>query len=293
MTTTAQRTGFSSPASLVRDRAASSPGVVALREKSRGVWREISWRGYWDGAEAFANALLAHGFEKGDRVGIHSENRPEWLYTDIGSIAAGAICVGFYPTNPMSEVQYMLNDSGCRLLIVEDEEQADKALGIPAADLPNLEKIVYLEHRGVDTRSDPRLQSWDDFLEAGRRHREASPDAVAERMTSATPEDLAYLVYTSGTTGPPKGAMLNLANLRFAGEATTSWCPICRCVTSTRSCFPFSSGSREAPSCISASHSTLWWSICVTYNQPCFKEYRGSGNGFTPGRWSGWHQRLG
>jgi long-chain acyl-CoA synthetase len=221
MTTTAQRTGFASPASLVRDRAESSPDVIALREKNRGVWREISWRAYWDDAETFANALLAHGFEKGERVGIHSENRPEWLYTDIGSIAAGAICVGFYPTNPTSEVRYLLDDASCRVLIVEDEEQADKTLEIPAADLPDLEKIIYLEHRGVDTRIDPRLQSWDDFMEAGRRHREAFPDAVAERMASASPEDLAYLVYTSGTTGPPKGAMLNLANLHFAGEEIT------------------------------------------------------------------------
>jgi len=221
MTTTVRRTGFASPASLVRDRAESSPDVTALREKNRGVWREISWRAYWDGAETFANALLAHGFEKGERVGIHSENRPEWLYTDIGSIAAGAICVGFYPTNPTSEVRYLLADAGCRVLIVEDEEQADKALEIPAADLPDLEKIIYIEHRGVDTRIDPRLQSWDDFMEAGRRHREAFPDAVAERMASASPEDLAYLVYTSGTTGPPKGAMLNLANLHFAGEEIT------------------------------------------------------------------------
>jgi len=221
MTTTAQRTGFASPASLVRDRAVSSADVVALREKNRGVWREISWRAYWDGAETFAYALLAHGLEKGERVGIHSENRPEWLYTDIGSIAAGAICVGFYPTNPMSEVQYLLNDAGCRVLIVEDEEQADKALEIPSADLPTLEKIIYIEHRGVDTRSDPRLESWDDFMDAGRRHREAFPDAVTERMASAIPEDVAYLVYTSGTTGPPKGAMLDLANLHFAGEEIT------------------------------------------------------------------------
>ena len=77
MTTTAQRTGFASPASLVRDRAESSPDVIALREKNRGVWREISWRAYWDGAETFANALLAHGLEKGERVGIHSGKKPE------------------------------------------------------------------------------------------------------------------------------------------------------------------------------------------------------------------------
>ncbi len=221
MTTTAQTTGFTSPASLVRDRAVSAGDSVALREKNRGVWREISWRQYWDGAETFAHALLARGIEKGERVAIHSENRPEWLYTDLGSIAAGAVCMGLYPTNPTSEVQYLLTNSGSRILIVEDEEQADKVLAIPPADLPDLEQIIYMEHRGVDAHDDPRLESWDTFMEAGRDHRQAFPNAVEDRMASAAPDDLAYLVYTSGTTGPPKGSMLSLANLRYASEEIT------------------------------------------------------------------------
>lgn len=221
MTTTAEITGFVSPASMVRDRAASKGDVIALREKNRGVWREITWREYWDGAETFAHALLAHGIEKGDRIAIHSENRPEWLYTDLGSIAAGAACMGLYPTNPASEVEYLLTNSGSRVLVVEDEEQADKVLAIPSADLPDLQKVIYLEHRGVDAYDDPRLVSWDAFMEAGRSHRQAFPNAVDDRMAVAEADDLAYLVYTSGTTGPPKGSMLNLANLLFAAEEIT------------------------------------------------------------------------
>ena len=221
MTTTTEITGFASPATMVRDRAASMGDAIALREKNRGVWREISWRDYWDGAETFAHALLANDIEKGDRVAIHSENRPEWLYTDIGSIAAGAACMGLYPTNPASEVEYLLTNSSSRVLIVEDEEQADKVLAVRSADLPDLQKIVYMEHRGVDAYDDPRLESWDAFMEAGRNHRRAFPNAVIDRMASAQPDDLAYLVYTSGTTGPPKGSMLNLANLAFASEEIT------------------------------------------------------------------------
>jgi len=221
MTVTAEKTGFTSPASLVRDRAEATGDLAALREKSRGVWREISWHRYWNEVETFAHALLAHGIEKGDRVAIHSENRPEWLYTDLGSIAVGAVCIGLYPTNPTSEVEYLLTDSGSRILIVEDEEQADKVLAISSADLPSLSNIIFLERRGVDQIDDPRLESWDAFMEAGRKHREAFPNAVADRMASAQPDDLAYLVYTSGTTGPPKGSMLSLANLRYAGEEVT------------------------------------------------------------------------
>ena len=216
MTTTLPQTGTVSPASRLRDFAFRTPDAIALREKSRGIWREFTWAQFWDQAETFAHALLAHDIGRGDRVAIHSDNRPEWLFTDLGSLAAGAACMGLYPTNPTAEVEYLLNNSGSRLLIVEDEEQADKVLAVPTSDLPMLERIIYLEHRGVDAYDDPRLMSWDAFMEAGQAHRTAHPDAIAVRMAEAKPEDLAYLVYTSGTTGPPKGSMITLANLDFA-----------------------------------------------------------------------------
>ena len=217
-TTAAPVTTITTPATRLRDHAASTPHLVALREKNRGIWREIDWAEYWDQACTFANALLAHGIERGDRVAIHSDNRPEWLFTDIGSLAAGAACMGLYPTNPTAEVNYLLHDSGSRVLIVEDEEQADKVLAVPTADLPTLEKIVYLEHRGVDAYDAPRLIAWDAFMAEGREFGEAHPHALDERMAGAQPEDLAYLVYTSGTTGPPKGSMLTVSNLEFATE---------------------------------------------------------------------------
>jgi long-chain acyl-CoA synthetase len=211
--------GTMTPASLLRGHAETRPDAVALREKNRGIWRGITWAEYWDQVETFAHALLSFGIEPGDRVAIHSENRPEWVYTDLGSIAARAACMGLYPTNPTAEVEYLLSNSGSRVLIVEDQEQADKVLEVPATRLPELERIVYIEQRGVDVYDDPRLMSWDDFMAAGREHRSAFGDAVEHRMAEATEEDLAYLVYTSGTTGPPKGSMLTVSNLQYAGEA--------------------------------------------------------------------------
>lgn len=217
MTITAEpQVTTTSPATRLRDFALRTPKVVALREKSEGLWREFTWAEFWDNAETFAHALVARGIEPGDRVAIQSDNRPEWLFTDLGSLAARAACMGLYPTNPTSEVQYLLTNSGSRILIVEDEEQADKVLAIATSDLPALETIVYLEHRGVDAYDDPRLMSWDAFMEEGRAHREAHPYAVLERMAAATSDDLAYLVYTSGTTGPPKGSMITLRNLDYA-----------------------------------------------------------------------------
>ena len=205
-------------ASRLRDRARRSPQGVALRDKQLGIWREITFEQYWESALTVAHGLLALGIEAGDRVAVHSENRPEWVVTDVASVAVRAASMGLYPTNPAPEVQYLLADSGARVLIAEDQEQVDKALSVKG-DLPDLEHIIYIEPRGIrHLYDDPMLMSWPDFLELGRRHRETHPRAVAELMAAAEPDDLATLVYTSGTTGPPKGAMLSVANVEFASE---------------------------------------------------------------------------
>ena len=198
--------------------AARKPAQVALREKYLGIWRDITFGEYWDAAETVGHALLALGIEVGDRVAIHCENRPEWLFADIGIQAVRATSMGLYPTNPAAEVQYLLENSGSRILIAEDQEQVDKALAVKDR-LPTLERIVYLEPRGIrDHYEDPILLSWSDFLEQGRVHREAHPGAVTEIMAQSSEDDIATLVYTSGTTGPPKGAMLSVRNVNYAIE---------------------------------------------------------------------------
>ena len=200
----------------VRDWATSIPDEIAMREKDYGVWREVTWSGYWETVQDVAHALMALGVEAGDRVAIHSENRREWLYSDLGTVACRAITVGLYPTNPAPEVQYILSDSGSKVLIAEDQEQVDKALEV-AADLPDLEWIVYLEPRGIRHRyDDARLLSWDEFIARGKAHRETDAGAVERRIAEASSDDVITLVYTSGTTGPPKGVMLTVANAEFA-----------------------------------------------------------------------------
>ncbi|MDU0288104.1 AMP-dependent synthetase/ligase [Saccharothrix longispora] len=202
----------------VRDRAATHPDAVALRAKDFGIWHEVTWAGYWDQVELVGHALLSLGVDPGDRVAIHSENRREWLYADVGAVAVRAVTVGLYPTNPASEVAYLLSHSGARVLIAEDQEQVDKALAVLDA-LPDLEHIVYLEPRGIRGRYDnPLLLAWDDFLALGAAHREEHPDAVDQRMRQVEQDDVMTLIYTSGTTGPPKGAMLTVANVEFAVE---------------------------------------------------------------------------
>jgi long-chain acyl-CoA synthetase len=202
-------------ATRIRDRAQATPNRVALREKDLGVWQEVTWAGYWDTVQTVAHALLALGVDVGDRVAIHSENRREWLYFDIATVAIRATTVGLYPTNPPAEVGYLLSHSGAKVLIAEDQEQLDKALEV-IGQCPALERIVYLERRGIGHYDNPKLLSFDDLLEIGRQHRAAQPHAVEERMAGATPDDIMTLIYTSGTTGPPKGAMLSVTNVEFA-----------------------------------------------------------------------------
>jgi long-chain acyl-CoA synthetase len=203
-------------ATRVRDWARRSPDQVAMREKDFGVWQEVTWSAYWDTVLDVAHGLLSLGVEPGDRVAVHSENRREWLYSDIAIVSIRAMTMGLYPTNPAAEVHYLLSDSGTKVLIAEDQEQADKALEV-IDDLPNLEWIVYLEPRGIRGRyTHPKLVYWDDLLVRGREHRQANTGAVERLMEAAEPDDVMTLIYTSGTTGPPKGAMLTVRNVEFA-----------------------------------------------------------------------------
>jgi long-chain acyl-CoA synthetase len=200
----------------VRERALREPKAIALREKHHGIWRGITWGDYWQTVDTVAHGLLALGVEPGDRVAIQAENRPEWLFVDVATVAVRGATVGLYPTNPPGEVRYLLSHSGARVLFAEDQEQVDKALAV-IDDCPALERIVYLDPRGIRGRYEhPKLLGWPELLELGEAHRREHPDAVGWRMRESEPDDVATLVYTSGTTGRPKGAMLTVSNVDFA-----------------------------------------------------------------------------
>ena len=194
------------------------PDRIALREKNFGIWQEVTWAGYWDHAELVGHAAAGAGYRAG-RPGRGALGEPPRVAVRrLGAVAVRATTVGLYPTNPPPEVAYLLSHSGARVLIAEDQEQVDKAMEV-LDRLPELEKIVYLEPRGIRYRyTEPKLMSWEDFIALGARHRGADPDAVDRRMAEATEDEVMTLVYTSGTTGPPKGAMLTVANVEYCIE---------------------------------------------------------------------------
>ena len=197
------------PALLMR-RAAEFGTRVALRHNELSRWREYTWEEYATRTARIGTALLALGVQPGDRVAIHSENRPEWVMTDLAIQGIGAASVGVYPTCPSVEVEYLLGHSRAVLLVAEDEEQLDKVLAVRDR-LPHLRRIVVLETRGVHRYlDDPMIMT---FAELEALGTERSVAEWVERVAGVQPGDVAMIVYTSGTTGPPKGAMLSHANL--------------------------------------------------------------------------------
>jgi long-chain acyl-CoA synthetase len=200
----------SSLPALLLDHARERPEAPALREKRRGRWHEVSWAEYAQRVARAAHGLRELGVEPGDRVAIHSENRPEWVIADLAIQGIGAITVGVYPTSPAAEVEYLLAHSESVVLVAEDEEQLDKALAVRDR-LPALRRIVLIDPRNV-RELDPMVITWEQ-LEA-----EGELGDYARSVAGLEPADTAVIVYTSGTTGPPKGAMLTHANLTWAAD---------------------------------------------------------------------------
>jgi long-chain acyl-CoA synthetase len=190
---------------LLLGHARERPRQVAMREKHRGRWREFTWGEYAGRVARTAHGLRELGVEPGDRVAIHAENRPEWLVADLAIQGIGAISVGIYPTSPAAEVSYLLAHSGAVVLIAEDEEQLDKAQAV-REELPDLRQIVVIDPRNVrdQVMTFADLEGEGELADYERSVAELDPQATA------------VLVYTSGTTGPPKGAMLSHRNLHWA-----------------------------------------------------------------------------
>ena len=198
---------------LLLNKAASMPTQVALRFNHLSRWEETTWAEYAERAARVGLGLAALGVTPGERVAIHSENRPEWVIADVGAQGIGAATVGVYPTSPPAEVEYLLRHSGAVVLIAEDEEQLDKVLEVRER-LPRLRRIIVVETRGIRSHlADPMIMTFAALEELGGV---GAMGRWAEMVSAVDPTAMAMIVYTSGTTGPPKGAVLSHANLLAA-----------------------------------------------------------------------------
>jgi long-chain acyl-CoA synthetase len=187
------------------------PARVALREKHRGLWREYRWADYLCEVMATATGIKAQGLEKGDRIAIIADNRPEWLIADLGAQMLGVLSAGIYTTNPPADVAFVLNHCKAKIIFCEDQEQVDKVLASPEP-LPHLRRIVVLDPEGLRDCADPRLLHWEQFIAAHRTAAVPTAD-LHERLATLDAAAPAVIVYTSGTTAQPKGALLSSHNM--------------------------------------------------------------------------------
>ncbi|HLQ85974.1 MAG TPA: long-chain fatty acid--CoA ligase [Salinisphaeraceae bacterium] len=182
------------------------PEEIALREKEYGIWQEYSWRDYADAVESFALGMAALGLQRGDVVGIIGDNRPEWVQCEIASHAVGAMSLGIYQDSLVEEVAYLLNYAQVRILMCEDEEQADKALELADA-CASVEYVIYHDPRGMRKYADARLISQQALFDKAAALRRAQPERYQAMVDAGKGTDVAMLITTSGTTSKPKLSM--------------------------------------------------------------------------------------
>ncbi len=191
---------------------------TAHREKDMGIWKSFSWSDYWDHAKWIGLGLKSLGLQRGEVISILSEDRREWLYTDMGVQGVGGIASGVYTTDAASQLAYLINDSDSRFLFVENDEQLDKYLEI-ADQVPGLTKVIIYDRDGLHDLEEEKCIFLDELYDLGRSYDAKQPGAFEAEIAQSNPEDTAMLIYTSGTTGMPKGAMLGHENILSSMEA--------------------------------------------------------------------------
>ena len=198
------------PALLQKRRDDPTP---AHRVKRYGLWATVTWVEHVARVNALARKLIDLGTQPGERVAILCENRPEWLVSDLAIQSAGGVSVGIYTTSSAKQVKYVLEHSGAVGLVLENAEQIEKWLEIRES-LPNVRWVIAIEPEGFD-----EVLAWDEVLAEAEGLYARDPDPVSARTDALTPDDTALLMYTSGTTGHPKGVMLSHKNLLWAVDA--------------------------------------------------------------------------
>jgi long-chain acyl-CoA synthetase len=203
---------FSTLPELFRQRVAELGERPMMRQKDLGIWRAYSWREVGTLTAEMGAGLVSLGFEPGEVASVLANTCREWVWTDLAVLQMGGVCNGVYPTDSSTQLQFLCEDSRTVHLFVENDEQLDKYLEV-REQLPSIRKVIVFDMEGLAGLDDPQVISLDALRALGRTYLKANPRLLDDRATSRGPEDVAILVYTSGTTGKPKGAMITHANV--------------------------------------------------------------------------------
>ena len=190
---------------------------VALREKEFGLWRPITWKDYYERVKWIALGLHSLGLQRGDKVAMIGDNRPEGLMAEMAALCAGGVGVWLFQDSLIDEVAYIIDHSDCRFLMGEGQEEVDKALSIKSK-CPKLQKVVWDDPKGLRGYEDPLLISLKKVLERGKELDEKEPALFDVLIRTGKGSDVALLFYTSGTTALPKGALLSHHNMLTMGQ---------------------------------------------------------------------------
>jgi long-chain acyl-CoA synthetase len=198
---------------------------VWMRKKELGFWREYTWKEACGNIKNFSQGLMSLGFQRGDVMAILGDNDPHWFWAQLAAQAAGGVVTGVFSSSGAKEVKYFLEHSDAKIVVAQDQEQVDKILEIKD-ELPLVKKVIYWDPKGLRGYDDPILASFDAVAEIGVEYGKDHPGVFEESIAKGRISDLALLMYTSGTTGLPKAAMVSYASLVSSNTSFYSMNPI-------------------------------------------------------------------
>lgn len=208
---------YTLPQILMKQAERFGPDKIAIREKQYGVWNELSWQDYLTYTRYTALGLLRIGLKRGEYVGIVADNRPEWLFSELGAQAIGSVTMNLFASSVGREIIYALSRVQVAFVIVQDQEQVDKLLE-RREELSLVRRIIYIDPKGMSSHTDPWLLSFAELLKIGEEFYKENPDRFEEELWKGKPDEIALLCATSGTTGLPKFAMIRHRGIADIGK---------------------------------------------------------------------------
>jgi long-chain acyl-CoA synthetase len=196
--------------------------LPSMREKELGIWQTYSWKAAAAAIRHTACGLSALGMRRGDKIAIIGDNRPQFYWSMLAAQSIGGVPVPVYQDAVADEMQFVLDHAEARFAVVENQEQIDKLISV-VGRLPHLQRIIYKDPRGLRHYPHDRLLSLNGLQEQGRAFDVANPDFFLDEVRQGSGSDISIIVYTSGTTGRPKGVMLSFDNLIWAAQSAVAF----------------------------------------------------------------------